>query len=100
MARITLNKAKKLISQWSKGTLPTVAKSIKYYFVRHGKEVSAADVWQYLRKAEAFERNLRGARTSILRNYFSRYMKTVIILSKTKQVKLFRSVLKDKSYDR
>lgn len=75
MAEITLSEAKKLVSLWSSGTFPTVAESIKYHFLRHGKEVSAADVWQYLRKAEAFERNLRGARTNILQNDFTRYMK-------------------------
>ena len=88
MAEITLNEAKKLVSQWAKGTLPTVAKSIKYHFVRHGKEVSAEDVWQYLRKAEAFGRNLRGARTRILRNDFTRYMKNGYYIIKDKTGKI------------
>ncbi len=83
MAEITLSEAKKLVSQWSKRTLPTVSKSIKYHFVRHGKEVLAADVWQYLRKADAFGRNLRGARTSILRNNCTRFMKNGYYLIKS-----------------
>lgn len=85
---ITLSEAKRLISQWSKGTLPTVAKSIKYHFLRHGNEVSATDVWQYLRKAEAFGRNLRGARASILRNNFTRYMKNGYYVIKDKTGKI------------
>ena len=75
MAEITLREAKSLVSSWAKGTFPTVSESIKYHFAGHGKEVSAEDVWQYLRKAEAFERNLRGARTCVLRNDATRYMK-------------------------
>lgn len=75
MSEITLGEAKGLLSLWSKGTFSTVAESIKYHFSRHGKEVSAEDVWQYLRKAEAFMRKLRGSRTSILADGISRYAK-------------------------
>ena len=88
MAEITLNEAKKLVSQWSKGTLPTVAKSIKYHFVRHGKEVSAENIWQYLRKAEAFGRNLRGARTGVLPNNSTRFMKNGYYMIKNETGKI------------
>ena len=72
---VTLIEAKQLVSQWSKGTFPTVAESIKYHFLRHGKEVSAENVWQYLRKAVVFSRNVRGARISNLQNNARRSMK-------------------------
>jgi len=48
---------------------------MKYHFARHGKQVSAEDVWQYLRKSVAFTRNLRGARTSELEIGVTRFMK-------------------------
>jgi len=48
---------------------------MKYHFARHGKQVSAEDVWQYLRKSVAFIRNLRGARTSELEIGVTRFMK-------------------------
>src|SRR5258708_2450205 len=75
MVQISLREAKELVAQWSKGTFPTVAESIKYHFMRHGKEVSANSVWQYLRKANAFTRNPRGAKVYILENDASRYVK-------------------------
>lgn len=40
------------------------ADSLQYHFERHGAEVGAADVDTYLRKAEEFSRNLKGATTS------------------------------------
>jgi filamentous hemagglutinin len=52
-----------------------VADSIKYHFKRHGTEVGASNEWQYLRKAEAFNQNLRGARKSYLPDGRTRYMK-------------------------
>jgi len=75
MIKISLGEAKKLLSYWSRGTFPTVAESVKYHFMRHGKEVSSSNVWQYLRKAEAFDKNLRGAKVYILENETSRYVK-------------------------
>ena len=76
MAKVALNEAKKLLSLWGKGTFPTVSESIKYHFARHGREVAAADVWQYLRKTFAFADNLRGARTSEVDAEVVRYMKS------------------------
>ena len=75
MAKIALREAKNLVSSWAKGTFSTVSESIKYHFARHGREVSAEDVWQYLRKSGAFARNLRGARTSELETGVTRFMK-------------------------
>ncbi len=75
MVQISLREAKRFVAQWSKGTFPTVAESIKYHFMRHGKEISANTVWQYLRKADAYTQNLRGAKVYILENDASRYVK-------------------------
>lgn len=71
-----MSEAKKLISLWGRGTFPTVAESIKYHFARHGSEVAAENVWQYLRKTAAFTENLRGARTSEISVGVVRYMKS------------------------
>lgn len=75
MIRISLTEAKRLVGQWSKGTFPSVSESIKYHFKRHGREVSANTVWQYLRKAAALSRNPRGAKVHILENDALRYVK-------------------------
>jgi len=75
MIEISFREANELVSSWAKGTFPTVSESIKYHFARHGKEVAAEDVWQYLRKSAAFARNLRGARTNELEIGVLRYMK-------------------------
>lgn len=75
MVRISLQEAKRLVAIWSKGTFPTAAESIKYHFTRHGKEVSASGVWQYLRKADAFGKGLRGARRNVLANGAARFTK-------------------------
>ena len=68
MVKISLSEAKSLVDSWSKGTFPTIAESVKYHFNRHGKEVAARNVWQYLRKSVAFTQNLRGAATVNLQN--------------------------------
>ncbi len=75
MTRISLSEAKKLVASWSKGTFPTVSESIKYHFMRHGRETVASDVWQYLRKADAFRRSLRGAEITNLEGRTVRYTK-------------------------
>lgn len=75
MAQITFREAKQLVSKWSKGTFPTISESIKYHFARHGAEVSAENIWQYLRKANNFAENLRGAGKGELEKGFTRYMK-------------------------
>jgi hypothetical protein len=72
---ISLKEAKRLISLWSSGTFPTVVESIRYHFARHGVEVSAKNVWEYLKKSESFSKNLRKSRKSKLENGCIRYMK-------------------------
>ena len=85
---ITLREAKSLVSSWAKGTFPTVSESIKYHFARHGKEVSAEDVWEYLRKSVAFTRNLRGAGTSELEIGVTRFMKNGYYVIKGEEGKI------------
>lgn len=75
MDKVFFSEAKKLILLWSKGTFPTRRESIKYHFARHGHEVFAEDVWQYLRKAANFSMTLRSAKKSDLDTGSIRYMK-------------------------
>ena len=52
--------------KWGKGTFKSVEDSLKYHFKEHGAEVGAVDIEHYVRKAEGFSQNLRGARKSYL----------------------------------
>jgi RHS repeat-associated protein len=74
-ARTTLAEAKTLIGAWGKGTFSTLAKTIGYHFEKHGAEVGAKSMLQYLRKAYEFNRNLRGAEKVALENGATRYIK-------------------------
>jgi RHS repeat-associated protein len=56
----------RFIEAWGKGTFETVEKSWAYHFEKHGEEVGAESLLQYLRKAEGFNQNLRGATKSVL----------------------------------
>ena len=56
------------IGVWGKGTFETVEKSLAYHSEKHGEEVGAESLLQYLRKAEGFNQNLRGATKSVLDN--------------------------------
>jgi len=47
--------------KWGRGSFDSAAESLSKHFEIHGAEVGAKDVDQYLRKAEAFAQNLRGA---------------------------------------
>lgn len=47
-------------NKWHKGSFDSPDESLVNYFQKHGAEVGANDVEQYLRKAEEFSRNLRG----------------------------------------
>ena len=47
--------------KWGRGSFDSAAESLSKHFEFHGAEVGAKDVDQYLRKAEAFAQNLRGA---------------------------------------
>ncbi|MFL0253033.1 hypothetical protein ACJDT4_21730 [Clostridium neuense] len=48
--------------KWNQGSFDSGKNSLEYHFNKHGKEVGAKDADQYLRKAEEFARNLRGAK--------------------------------------
>lgn len=50
--------------KWSAGSHGLPAESLKAHFDKHGAEVGAKDFDQYLRKAEGFSQNLRGATKS------------------------------------
>ena len=80
--------AKSLLGSWSKGTLNTVADSLRYHFAEHGAEVGAKNIWQYMRKAAGFKQNLKGATTAALDNGATRYMKKgqYIILDKSRKI--------------
>lgn len=49
---------------WGKGTFDSVEDSLEYHYKEHGKEVGAESIDQYVRKAEGFSQNLRGAKKS------------------------------------
>jgi len=49
---------------WGQGNFDSVEDSLRYHFKEHGKEVGAADIDQYVRKAENFRLNIKGARKS------------------------------------
>lgn len=60
---VTLGEAKRLVSGWARDPVKnTVSASIKYHFSEHATELGARNLGQYLRKAEAFARNLKGIR--------------------------------------
>ena len=46
---------------WHEGSYDSPSESFQEHFARHGAEVGAKDVAQYLRKASAFAQNLKGA---------------------------------------
>jgi RHS repeat-associated protein len=71
----TLSEAKKLFGLWDKSTFDTLADSLRYHFNEHGEELGAKNVWQFMRKAEGFKQNLRGAGRAALDGGKTRYMK-------------------------
>jgi hypothetical protein len=48
--------------KWGKGSYGSPEESLLEHFKKHGRQVGADDVDQYLRKAEGFAQNLRGAK--------------------------------------
>jgi hypothetical protein len=85
---VAVSEAKNLVGGWSKGTFATRAGSIGYHFDKHGGEVGAKNVWQYMRKAEGFKNHLKGATTQSLEDGAKRYEKNgkYIILNKDKKI--------------
>ena len=59
---IALSEAKQLVGAWSRGTFETVGKSLVRHFEKHGEEVGATSLWQYLRKADGCKNNLKEAK--------------------------------------
>ena len=60
---VTMGEARRLVAGWAKDPVTgRIADSINYHFAEHGAKVGAKNVGQYLRKAEAFARNLRGVK--------------------------------------
>lgn len=50
------------VSSWNKGSFETIQDSLARHYCKHGVEVGATSVEQYLRKAENFSLNLKGAK--------------------------------------
>jgi len=92
--RIALSEAKQLVGGWAQGTFEKVGASIAYHFEKHGAEVGAGSVWQYLRKAEGFAKNLKGATRTVLDDGAIRYTKNkkYIILDEEKNILSYGSV--------
>ena len=53
-----------LKDSWGKGSFSDKKATIEYHYKKHKEEVGADSLLQYLRKAKAFSRNLRGAKKS------------------------------------
>ncbi|MBO0468835.1 hypothetical protein JZO73_15130, partial [Enterococcus plantarum] len=51
------------LNKWHKGTFADSEASLTKHFEKHGAEVKASSLEQYLNKAEDFSRKLKGART-------------------------------------
>ncbi|WP_338954305.1 hemagglutinin repeat-containing protein [Fusobacterium nucleatum] len=51
-----------LKKKWGGGSFDDVDDSIEHHYKKHGEEVGASDLRQYLRKAKEFARNLKRAR--------------------------------------
>ncbi|CUH94301.1 hypothetical protein P22_0367 [Propionispora sp. 2/2-37] len=51
------------VASWNQGSFGSTQDSVAYHYNTHGAEVGAENVEQYIRKAEAFKQNLRGAKT-------------------------------------
>ncbi|MBW7473875.1 hypothetical protein K0T92_03890 [Paenibacillus oenotherae] len=54
----------RLYGMWNKGSFDTAGDSLIKHFKKHGSQVGAEDLAQYIRKAEGFAQNLRGATKS------------------------------------
>ena len=50
--------------KWHQGSYNDRLSSLEEHFNKHGAEVGATSVLEYLRKAEGFKQNLRGATKS------------------------------------
>ena len=48
--------------KWHQGSYKSPGESLDKHFRKHGKEIGASNVEQYLRKATEFSKSLRGAK--------------------------------------
>lgn len=53
----------KLAALWHNGTFPSVETSLNYHFNKHGSEIGSKDMLNYIRSADTYRGNLKGART-------------------------------------
>ncbi|AJQ28772.1 hypothetical protein [Pelosinus fermentans] len=51
------------LNKWGSGSIGNSAESLVEHFMKHGNEVGATSITQYLNKAEGFMQNLRGAQS-------------------------------------
>ena len=63
-AKNTNKPSQESTDKWNKGSYDSKEESLVDHFNRHGEEVGATDADQYVRKAEEFNRNLKGATKS------------------------------------
>jgi hypothetical protein len=89
--KTTLAEAKKLMGQWEKSTFKTRSDSLAYHFGKHGADVGATNILQYMRKASAFAQNLKRATVAHLDTGATRYTKNgrYIILSAERKILSF-----------
>jgi len=66
----------RLAEQWGPGTFESVAVSLDYHFKRHGAELGAANLLQYLRKADRFAANIKRSKRVRLPDGSIRYTKS------------------------
>lgn len=52
-----------LAALWHSGTFASVEMSLNYHFGRHGSELGSKDILNYIRSADTYRKNLKGART-------------------------------------
>jgi RHS repeat-associated protein len=64
-----------LASKWGPGTFDNLETSLSYHFEKHGSEVGASDLLQYLRKADQFAANLERSKKIPLPDGATRYIK-------------------------
>jgi hypothetical protein len=83
-----------LAERWGPGTFETIGDSLEYHFAKHGGEVGADSMLQYLRKAEGFSNRLRGAQRVALEDGATKYIKDgkYIIMSAEKKILSFGKV--------
>ncbi len=87
-ARTTLTEAKMLVGAWGKGTFSSLKATLTFHFQKHGAEVGAKNMLQYLRKAHEFGRNTRGATKTFLEDGAIRYEKAGRYIIKDKDGKI------------